>query len=103
VNIRRVPELEAQGRMTKAGLAAFALRTEVKSRTASYEQEKFPELSAAERKEFKKNKAAWAFYEKLPPSYRRKVNWLIISAKLQATRDRRFQALVAACAQGKRD
>jgi uncharacterized protein YdeI (YjbR/CyaY-like superfamily) len=103
VNIRRVPELEAQGRMTKAGLAAFALRTEVKSRTASYEQEKFPELSAAETKEFKKNKAAWAFYEKLPPSYRRKVNWLIISAKLQATRDRRFQALVAACAQGKRD
>jgi uncharacterized protein YdeI (YjbR/CyaY-like superfamily) len=103
VNIKRVPELETEGKMTKAGLAAFALRTEAKSRTASYEQSEFPELSAAELSEFKNNKAAWAFYEKLPPSYRRKVNWLIISAKQEATRARRFAALVAACADGRRD
>ena len=102
VNIKRMPELEAAGRMTKAGLAAFALRTEERSRKASYEQEQFPELSAAETKAFKKNKVAWAFYETLPPSYRRKVNWLIISAKQQATRDKRFQALGAACAEGRR-
>jgi uncharacterized protein YdeI (YjbR/CyaY-like superfamily) len=103
VNIKRVPELEAEGKMTKAGLAAFALRTEARSRTGSYEQQEFPELSAAETAQFKKNKAAWAFYEKLPPSYRRKVNWLIISAKQEATRARRFSALVAACAEGRRD
>ena len=103
VNIKRVPELEAEGRMTKAGLAAFALRTEARSRTGSYEQQEFPELSEAETAQFKKNKAAWAFYEKLPPSYRRKVNWLIISAKQEATRARRFSALVAACAEGRRD
>ena len=103
VNIKRLPELEAEGRVTKAGLAAFALRTEAKSRTGSYEQEKFPELSAAELVEFRKSKSAWAFYEKLPPSYRRKVNWLIISAKQEATRARRFTALVAACAEGRRD
>jgi uncharacterized protein YdeI (YjbR/CyaY-like superfamily) len=93
VNIKRVPELEADGKMTKAGLAVFALRTEAKSRTGSYEQLEFPELSVAELAEFKKNKSAWAFYEKLPPSYRRKVNWLIISAKQEATRARRFAAL----------
>jgi uncharacterized protein YdeI (YjbR/CyaY-like superfamily) len=103
VNIKRVPELEAAGRMTEAGLMVFALRTEARSRTASYEQKEFPELSAAEINEFKKNKAAWAFYEALPPSYRRKVNWLIISAKQQATRTKRFHALVAACAEGRRD
>ena len=102
VNIKRVPELEAEGRMTQAGLAAFSLRTEARSRTASYEQEQFPELSPAETKAFKQNKAAWSFYEALPPSYRRKMNWLVISAKQQATRDRRFQALVAACAEGRR-
>jgi uncharacterized protein YdeI (YjbR/CyaY-like superfamily) len=102
VNIKRVPELEAEGRMTLAGRAAFAARTEAKSRTASYEQEELPELSAAQTKELKKNKAAWSFYEQLPPSYRRKVNWWIISAKQQATRDKRFQALVAACSAGKR-
>jgi uncharacterized protein YdeI (YjbR/CyaY-like superfamily) len=103
VNIKRVPELEAAGRMTKTGLAAFALRTEERSRTGSYEQKEFPELSEAETSEFKTNKAAWAFYEALPPSYRRKVNWLIISAKQEATRAKRFNALVAACAESRRD
>ena len=102
VNIKRVPELEAAGRMTKEGLAVFALRTEAKSRTGSYEQKEFPELSSIETTEFKKNKVAWAFYEKLAPSYRRKVNWLIISAKQEATRAKRFRALVAACAEGRR-
>jgi len=103
VNINRVTELELAGKMTKAGLAVFALRTEARSRTASYEQKKFPELSAAEVAEFKKNKSAWEFYEKLPPSYRRKVNWLIVSAKLHATRTKRFRALIVACAEGRRD
>jgi len=103
VNIKRVPELEADGKMTTAGLAAFALRTEARSRTGSYEQEEFPELSAEELVEFRKCKSAWAFYERLPPSYRRKVNWLIISAKQETTRAKRFTALVAACAAGRRD
>jgi uncharacterized protein YdeI (YjbR/CyaY-like superfamily) len=103
VNIKRVPELEAEGRMTKAGLAAFALRTEARSRTGSYEQEEFPKLSSAELIEFRQNEPAWAFYEKLPLSYRRKVNWLIVSAKLASTRSRRFSALLAACAEGRRD
>ncbi len=103
VNIKRVPELEAAGRMTPAGNAVFALRTEAKSRTASYEQQAFPELSASETAEFKKNKQAWAYYTALPPSYRRKVNWLIISAKKEATRTKRFGALVAACAEGRRE
>jgi uncharacterized protein YdeI (YjbR/CyaY-like superfamily) len=103
VNIKRMPELEAEGRMTTAGLAAFARRTEAKSRTGSYEQEEFPQLSVAEKAEFRKNKPAWAFYEKLPPSYKRKVIWLIISAKQETTRAKRFTALVAACAEGRRD
>ncbi len=103
VNIQRVPELEAAGRMTPAGLAVFARRSESRSRTASYEQKEFPGLSAAETAEFRKNKIAWAYYEKLPPSYRRKVNWLVISAKQEATRSRRFLALVAACAEGRRE
>lgn len=103
VNIERVPELQAQGRMTAAGLSVFAQRSEARSRTASYEQKEFPELSESEWADFKRNAQAWAFYEKLPPSYRRKVNWLIISAKQEATRKKRFLALVAACAAGRRD
>ena len=103
VNIRRVPVLQAEGRMTPAGLAAFALRTEARSRIGSYEQATFPELSPDELAAFMRNPPAWAYYEQLPPSYRRKVNWLIISAKRPATRSRRFLALVAACAAQRRD
>lgn len=84
-NIKRVPELQASGRMTPPGLDAFALRTEARSATASYEQDEFPELSSTEIAHFKQNARAWAFYEKLPPSYRRKVNWVVISAKRPAT------------------
>jgi uncharacterized protein YdeI (YjbR/CyaY-like superfamily) len=89
--------------MIKPGLAVFALLSEAKSRTASYEQEEFPELSTAELGDFKTNKAAWTFYETLPPSCRRKVNWLIISAKQETTRAKRFTALMTACAEARRD
>lgn len=102
VNIKRVPELEVLGRMQAAGREAFALRTEARSRRGSYEQEEFPELSPAEIKAFRKNKTAWAFYEALPAGYRRKANWIVISAKLEATREKRFAALVEACAEGRR-
>lgn len=103
VNIKRVPELQAEGRMTQAGLDVFALRQESRSRVASYEQKEFPELSPTEISAFKGNRDAWAFYQALPPSYRRKVNWLIISAKKAETRAKRFQALVSACAERRRD
>ena len=86
--------------MTKAGLEAFSHRTDARSATASYEQEVFPELSSIEVAHFRQNARAWAFYEKLPPSYRRKVNWVVISAKRPATREKRFRELVQACADG---
>lgn len=100
VNIKRIAELEADGRMTKAGRDAFALRTEARSATASYEQDEFPELSAYEVDIFKQNPKAWSFYEKLPSSYRRKVNWVVISAKRAETREKRFRELVQACSDG---
>lgn len=102
VNIRRVAELEAEGKMTTAGLEAFSRRSEARSATASYEQEEFPELSATEIAHFRQNARAWAFYEELPPSYRRKVNWVVISAKRPATREKRFHELVQACSDGVR-
>ena len=49
VNIARVAVLEAEGRMKPEGLAAFARRTDVRSRSSSYEQEVPPTLDAAGR------------------------------------------------------
>ena len=102
VNIQRIAELDAAGRLKSGGRAAFAQRKESRSRTASYEQGSVPELSAAQTREFRKDPRAWGFYEALPPSYRKKVAWWVISAKQQSTRDHRLAQLMKACAAGKR-
>jgi uncharacterized protein YdeI (YjbR/CyaY-like superfamily) len=99
VNIDRFAELQKEGRVTPAGLAAFEQRTEKKSRTYSYEQAESPEFNPAETKAFKRNKPAWAFFEALTPSYRRKMVWWIISAKQETTRQKRFGSFVRACAE----
>lgn len=102
VNLKRVPELHAEGRMQAAGSAAFERRTESKSRTASYEQRTPPELDAKDIKVFKRIPGAWAYYESLPAGYRRTVTWWVISAKQLSTRDKRLASLIQACAERKR-
>lgn len=102
VNIKRVAELEAERRMTSAGLAAFSKRTEAKSKTASYEQITAPELTDAEVRQFKPFPGAWAFYQALPASYKKKVTWWVVSAKQEATRSKRLSLLIDACACRKR-
>jgi uncharacterized protein YdeI (YjbR/CyaY-like superfamily) len=102
VNIERARELQKLGRMKPAGSAAFAQRTERKSRTASYEQQQQIAFSAAETRKFKAHAAAWTYFGKLPPSYRKKATWWIISAKQAGTRDRRLSSLIQACSDGRR-
>jgi uncharacterized protein YdeI (YjbR/CyaY-like superfamily) len=50
----------------------------------------------------KKNKAAWNFFEKQPPSYRKMIGWWIISAKKEETRMARLAKLIGESAKGKR-
>jgi uncharacterized protein YdeI (YjbR/CyaY-like superfamily) len=102
VNIERVRVLTEEGRMQPAGAAAFARRVEKRSRIYSYEQAEAGALSPKELKTFKSNKSAWAFFEAQPPSYRKKLLWRIVSAKQQATREKRIAALVSASAKGLR-
>ena len=103
INIARVAELTKQGRMTPAGLAAFAKRKEHKSRVYSYEQRtddvRFPpELE----KKFRANKKAWAFFQTLPPYYRRGETRWVSSAKAEQTRLRRLARVMEACANQRR-
>src|SRR4029453_9618121 len=62
INIAKVEELTKKKRMQAAGLAAFAKRTEVKSRTYSYERVS-AELDTPLAKKFRANKKAWAFFQ----------------------------------------
>ncbi len=102
VNIKRMAVLQAEGRMTPAGLAAFERRTEAKSMKAAYEQTEMPELSAEELALFRHDALAWAYFETLPPGYLKRVIWWVVSAKQQTTRDKRLAVLIAACRDGKR-
>jgi len=102
VNIRRFGVLQAEGRVTAAGLAAFEKRKEAKSRIYSYEQKEAPEFRASETKAFKRNREAWAFFEASAPSYRKRVTWWVVSAKQDATRAKRLASLVEACGEGRK-
>lgn len=100
VNIAKVEQLRAAGKMTPAGEQAFALRREHKSRIYAYETKVTAELSVEEQRAFKRDKAAWAYFEAAPPGYRHQILHRITSAKRPETRASRLAKLVEACAAG---
>jgi uncharacterized protein YdeI (YjbR/CyaY-like superfamily) len=96
VNIKRFRELQAERRVTPAGLRAF--ETGVKSQ---YSFESRPSaLSPAYRRRFRSHTRAWAFFEALPPGYRRTCCFWVMSAKQPETRERRLDVLIARSARG---
>jgi uncharacterized protein YdeI (YjbR/CyaY-like superfamily) len=101
INIKRAKDLARQKQMRPIGLKAFAARIENKSGIYSYEQRKTG-LEDPYAKLLKKNKAAWDFFEKQPPWYRKMIGWWIISAKKEETRMARLAKLINESASGKR-
>lgn len=101
INIAKVAALTKQKRMQAAGLAAFAKRTEAKSRIYTYERVSM-ELAPALAKKFRANKKAWAFFEAQPPYYRKLMTGWVNGAKQEATRLRRLDKLIASSESGKR-
>ena len=92
-NVANVERLIAEGRMRPAGLAAFEARTE--GNTAIYAYEQAPSnLSDEELARFQADEAAWADWQRRPPSYRRQATYWITSAKQATTRERRLTTLI---------
>lgn len=100
VNITKMQALIAAGRVTPAGMAAFERRTPERSGVYSFERS--AAFSPAVRRQFKANRAAWTFWEAQPPGYRRTVTHYVMSAKQEATRERRLANLIAHSARGQR-
>jgi uncharacterized protein YdeI (YjbR/CyaY-like superfamily) len=98
VNVARVQVLTEEGRMTAAGLAAFAHRTERRSRIYAYEQGSVATLTAQEKAAFRKRKKAWAWFEALAPSYRKRMLHWVTTARQPATRARRLAQLIEGAA-----
>jgi uncharacterized protein YdeI (YjbR/CyaY-like superfamily) len=102
VNIAKFEMLLAQGRMTAAGTKAFANRQDARSMVYAYEQADAARLLADELRAFKREKAAWRYFEGCPPSYQKVLLHWVTTAKKEATRASRLATLIAACAVGKR-
>jgi uncharacterized protein YdeI (YjbR/CyaY-like superfamily) len=101
INIAKVEQLRAEGRMRPAGEAAFARRREDRSAIYAYEQRKNPVLEPEEEAALRANTAAWEYFMSRPPSYRKPALWWVISAKKPETRARRLQTLIADSAAGR--
>ncbi len=102
INIERVRELIAEGRMTPAGLAAFEARSDDRSAIYSYEQRhnaraRRPSRSAR----FRADPPRGSGSRRRPPSWRRTAIYWVTSAKRPETRERRLATLIEAAAEGR--
>ena len=100
VNVRRMHELIAEGRVTAAGLAAFERRDP--ARTGVYSFENPQKFSAEFSRTFKANRTAWLFFASQPPGYRRTATAYVMSAKQEVTRRRRLEHVITHSARGQR-
>ncbi|MEX2109283.1 MAG: YdeI/OmpD-associated family protein [Gemmatimonadaceae bacterium] len=100
VNIKRVAELAAAGRMHESGLAAFKRRSSERSEIYAYENRQ-TQLRPNYEKKFRSNKRAWQFFEAQAPWYRRTSIYWVMSAKKEETRERRLASLIQVSAKGK--
>jgi uncharacterized protein YdeI (YjbR/CyaY-like superfamily) len=101
VNIAKVGELRAQGRMTPAGEAAFAARRDEPT-PYSYERRHEAVFDAEQEATFRANEAAWAWFSEQSTSYRQMATFWVVSAKRPETRARRLATLVECSAERKR-
>jgi uncharacterized protein YdeI (YjbR/CyaY-like superfamily) len=97
VNIKRIKELIAEGKVAQPGLDAFERRDKTKAMPYSYENRDRIKLDPAFVKRLKAEPAAWKFFEALPPGFKRLMVFRVMEAKRPETRERRFVTLLEAC------
>ena len=101
VNLARVEELIAEGRMAKPGLDVYRGRDQERTGLYSFERAAM-KLAPAYVRRLRADTAAWRFYQGQAPWYQRVTAFYVMSAKREETRDRRFAKLLACSAAGKR-
>jgi uncharacterized protein YdeI (YjbR/CyaY-like superfamily) len=101
VNTKRAQELIRLGLMRSAGKKAFEHRDAKRSKLYSFEQ-KSATLETAYEKQFRTNPNAWQFFQSQPPWYRKTATWWVVSAKQEATRQKRLAVLISDSKAGRR-
>lgn len=100
VNVERFAALKAEGLMTDAGERAYE-ENKSKSGLYAYERE-LAALDQTEEQQFRRQKAAWADWERRPPGYRKTVLHWVTSAKKPETRSKRLAILIESSAKGEK-
>ena len=93
LNVERVNRLKREGKMTVWGLKAFEMRT---GKISLLDQAKEGRISMPPEfeTELKKNSLAWANYQRIAPSHRKRYLIWIAGAKRPETRERRVAEAV---------
>ena len=99
VNVARVEELIAAGRMVKSGLDAYKARDEKRTGIYAFERAAM-KLAPAYARRFRANQAAWSYFRDQAAWYQRTSIFWVMSAKREETRLRRLGDLIARSVQG---
>ena len=101
INLDLVARLARVGRLRPAGIRAWEARREDRQAIYAYEQAQLLALPEAYAAQLASSPAAAAFWAETTASYRKIcINW-VLSAKQQATNDKRMAQLVEDCAAGR--
>jgi uncharacterized protein YdeI (YjbR/CyaY-like superfamily) len=87
--------------MQPAGLQAFESRKGERSGVYSFEQKEKIAFDKDQERQFRKEKAAWQFFQSQAPWYRRTTTWWVISAKREETKAKRLKTLIIDSAAGR--
>ncbi len=101
-NIDRIEALSQAGRVAPSGAETYARRTADRSEVYSFEQATPAELSAEYAGRLQADEAAWQDWQSRPPGYRKQVSNWVMSAKREATRERRLASLIEDSAAGRK-
>jgi uncharacterized protein YdeI (YjbR/CyaY-like superfamily) len=101
VNVKRMKELVALGRVTTAGLRAFEAREE--RRTGVYGYERSPtRFDMASGTALAANAPAKKFFDAQPPGYKRLATGWVMGAKKEETRAKRLARLIELSSRARR-
>ncbi|MEQ8425938.1 MAG: YdeI/OmpD-associated family protein [Cyclobacteriaceae bacterium] len=101
VNLKRFAELKKQKLVHPSGQKAFDRMDKNNSKRASFEQKNVA-LGKDFESQMKANKKVWAYYQNLAPSYKKASIWSLISAKQEATKQRRLDIFIKCCEAGEK-
>jgi uncharacterized protein YdeI (YjbR/CyaY-like superfamily) len=101
-NKDRVKRLIAQGRMCSAGLAAIAAARKTGKWQAAYTNRREDAVPPDLVKALRADPAAWRNFRTFAPTYRNLYTGWVLSAKREATRQRRIEAVVRRAREGRK-